>query len=61
MSGVNGACDRECTLGRPHDIECRNYIEVDLPCPVCAGMYGRHAGHCPLGYGLTSPDSGSDQ
>ena len=42
MSGINGPCNRECTMGRPHELDCRNYIEIDLPCPVCSTLYGRY-------------------
>lgn len=48
MSGVYGECDRPCVLGRPHEVDCRNYIETELPCPVCSGEYGRHHPGCVI-------------
>lgn len=48
MSGVNGPCDRDCKLGRPHEIDCRNYIETNLPCGMCGGEHGRHNRGCML-------------
>lgn len=46
MSGINGPCNRACNMGRPHELDCHNYIEIDLPCPVCSTPYGRQAGGC---------------
>ncbi len=51
MSGINGPCNRPCKIGRAHEIDCHNYIEVDLPCPVCNTEYGRHANGCVLARG----------
>ncbi len=47
-SGINGKCDQPCSPGRPHQLDCRNYIEVDLPCPVCNADCGRHEPGCIL-------------
>ena len=47
MSGINGPCNRDCQLGRPHDIDCHNYIELG-PCVVCNELYGRHLDDCIL-------------
>lgn len=56
MSGFAGECDRDCELGRPHDLECRNYIETELPCPVCNSTYGRHLETCVLRH-IPAPQS----
>lgn len=50
-SGINGVCNRNCRLGAAHDIDCHNYIEIDLPCPVCSTGWGRHIEGCILGRG----------
>lgn len=48
MSGINGPCNQPCKLGQPHQLDCHNYIEVELPCPVCDARFGRHEDACVL-------------
>lgn len=61
MSGINGPCNRVCTIGRPHELDCHNYIEIDLPCPVCSTEYGRHGDGCLMARYPSFASGGPDE
>lgn len=58
MSGINGPCNQPCKLGQPHQFDCHNYIEVELPCPVCDARFGRHEAACVLALRSADPSQG---